>query len=207
MAELSPASAGDAVARLLAAAGPILSLDIGSGTQDVLLALPGERAENWPRFVLPSPALGIADRIREFDVSSATVELAAIAVGVEGARIAKSMSFKLADDEPIIIVTAGDRKIDNAKYKAYFHVKAKMLTFDEACAFTGHAPGGVCSFALPENVKTYLDVSLKRFDTVFPAAGSANSAIEMTCDELEKYSSNFVAWVDVCKEKAPAPQA
>ena len=207
MAELSPASAGDAVARLLAAAGPILSLDIGSGTQDVLLALPGERAENWPRFVLPSPALGIADRIREFDVSSATVELAAVAVGVEGARIAKSMSFKLADDEPIIIVTAGDRKIDNAKYKAYFHVKAKMLTFDEACAFTGHAPGGVCSFALPENVKTYLDVSLKRFDTVFPAAGSANSAIEMTCDELEKYSSNFVAWVDVCKEKAPAPQA
>ena len=207
MAELSPASAGDAVARLLAAAGPILSLDIGSGTQDVLLALPGERAENWPRFVLPSPALGIADRIREFDVSSATVELAAVAVGVEGARIAKSMSFKLADDAPIIIVTAGDRKIDNAKYKAYFHVKAKMLTFDEACAFTGHAPGGVCSFALPENVKTYLDVSLKRFDTVFPAAGSANSAIEMTCDELEKYSSNFVAWVDVCKEKAPAPQA
>ena len=207
MAELSPASAGNAVARLLAAAGPILSLDIGSGTQDVLLALPGERAENWPRFVLPSPALGIADRIREFDVSSATVELAAVAVGVEGARIAKSMSFKLADDAPIIIVTAGDRKIDNAKYKAYFHVKAKMLTFDEACAFTGHAPGGVCSFALPENVKTYLDVSLKRFDTVFPAAGSANSAIEMTCDELEKYSSNFVAWVDVCKEKAPAPQA
>ena len=85
---------------------------------------------------------GIAGRIREFDVSSATVELAAIAVGVEGARIAKSMSFKLADDAPIIIVTAGDRKIDNAKYKAYFHVKAKMLTFDEACAFTGHAPGG-----------------------------------------------------------------
>ena len=150
---------------------------------------------------------GIADRIREFDVSSATVELAAIAVGVEGARIAKSMSFKLADDEPIIIVTAGDMKIDNAKYKAYFHVKAKMLTFDEVCEFTGHAPGGVCSFALPENVKTYLDVSLKRFDTVFPAAGSANSAIEMTCDELQKYSSNFVAWVDVCKEKAPAPQA
>ena len=82
-----------------------------------------------------------------------------------------------------------------------------VLTFDEACEFTGHAPGGVCSFALAENVKTYLDVSLKRFDTVFPAAGSANSAIEMTCDELEKYSSNFVAWVDVCKEKAPAPQA
>ena len=141
---------------------------------------------------------GVAQRIRELEVSSATVELAAIAVGVEGARIAKSMSFKLADDAPIIIVTAGDRKIDNAKYKAYFHVKAKMLPYDEACAFTGHAPGGVCSLALPENVKTYLAVSLKRFDTVFPAAGSANSAIELTCDELEKYSSNFVAWGDGC---------
>ena len=108
---------------------------------------------------------GIAGRIREFDVSSATVELAAIAVGVEGARIAKSMSFKLGD-EPIIVVVAGDQKIDNAKYKAQFHQKAKMLTFDEACAFTGHAPGGVCSFALPENVKTYLDVSLKLRDGV-----------------------------------------
>lgn len=144
---------------------------------------------------------GIADRIREFDVSSATVDLAAIAVGVEGARIAKSMSFKLSDIEPIIIVTAGDMKIDNAKYKAHFHVKAKMLTFEEACDFTGHAPGGVCSFALPENVKTYLDVSMKRFDTVFPAAGSSNSAIEMTCEELERYSSNFVEWVDVCRSK------
>lgn len=144
--------------------------------------------------------LGIADRIREFDVSSATVELAAIAVGVEGARIAKSMSFKI-DDQPIVVVVAGDQKIDNAKYKAQFHTKAKMLTFDEACEYTGHAPGGVCSFALPENVKTYLDVSMKRFATVFPAAGSSNSAIEMTCEELEKYSSNFVAWVDVCKAK------
>ena len=93
------------------------------------------------------------------------------------------------------------KKIDNAKYKAQFHQKAKMLTFDEACAFTGHAPGGVCSFALPENVKTYLDVSLKRFETVFPAAGSSNSAIEMTCEELERYSSNFSGWVDVCKPK------
>ena len=144
---------------------------------------------------------GIAERIREFDVSSATVELAAIAVGVEGARIAKSMSFKLNDEEPIVVVVAGDQKIDNAKYKAQFHTKAKMLTFDEACAFTGHAPGGVCSFALPETVKTYLDVSMKRCETVFPAAGSSNSAIEMTCEELEKYSSNFVEWVDVCKAK------
>ena len=117
---------------------------------------------------------GIAGRIREFDVSSA---------------------------EPIIVVVAGDQKIDNAKYKAQFHQKAKMLTFDEACAFTGHAPGGVCSFALPENVKTYLDVSLRRFETVFPAAGSSNSAIEMTCEELERYSSNFSGWVDVCKPK------
>ena len=145
-------------------------------------------------------AFGAADRIREFDVSSATVELAAVAVGVEGARIAKSMSFKVGED-PIIIVMAGDVKVDNAKYKAYFHAKAKMLTFEEAHTMIGHDPGGVCSFALPENVKTYLDVSLRRFATVFPAAGSANSAIEMTCDELEKFSSNFVAWIDVCKLK------
>lgn len=143
---------------------------------------------------------GIADRILEFDVSSATVELAAVAVGVEGARIAKSMSFKLGED-PIIVVVAGDMKIDNAKYKAEFQMKAKMLTFEEACEMTGHAPGGVCSFALPENVKVYLDVSMQRFATVFPAAGSSNSAIKMTCEELEKYSSNFVKWVDVCKAK------
>ena len=142
--------------------------------------------------------LGIADRIREFDVSSATVELAAVAVGVEGARIAKSLSFKV-NEEPIIIVAAGDAKVDNAKYKAQFHTKAKMLTHEEAHTLIGHDVGGVCPFALPENVKTYLDVSLKRFSTVFPAAGSDNSAVEMTCDELEKYSSNFVEWVDVCK--------
>ena len=203
MAELSPASAGDAVARLLAAAGPILSLDIGSGTQDVLLALPGERAENWPRFVLPSPALGIADRIREFDVSSATVELAAVAVGVEGARIAKSMSFKLADDAPIIIVTAGDRKIDNAKYKAYFHVKAKMLTFDEACAFTGHAPGGVCPFGIRDGVDVYLDESLRKYDTVYPAAGNDHSAVRLTIPELEKVAG-AMGWVDVCKQEPAA---
>ncbi|MBR4884310.1 MAG: YbaK/EbsC family protein, partial [Lentisphaeria bacterium] len=114
---------------------------------------------------------GIADRIREFDVSSATVDLAAIAVGVEGARIAKSMSFKV-NEEAIIIVMAGDAKVNNSSYKAQFHTKAKMLTFEEAHEMVGHDPGGVCSFALPENVKTYLDVSLKRFETVFPAAGS-----------------------------------
>ena len=149
---------------------------------------------------------GIADRIREFEVSSATVDLAAIAVGVEGARIAKSMSFKV-NDEAIIIVMAGDAKVNNSSYKAQFHTKAKMLTFEEAHEMVGHDPGGVCSFALPENVKTYLDVSLKRFETVFPAAGSSNSAIEMTCDELEKFSSNFVEWVDVCKGWRPEEQA
>ena len=141
---------------------------------------------------------GIADRIMEFPVSSATVELAAQALGVEGARIAKSMSFKIGED-PIIVVMAGDARVDNAKYKAQFHTKAKMLTHEEAHELIGHDVGGVCSFALPENVKTYLDVSLKRFATVFPAAGSSNSAIEFTCEELERYSSNFVEWVDVCK--------
>ena len=142
--------------------------------------------------------LGIVDRIREFEVSSATVELAAIAVGVEGARIAKSLSFKV-EDQPIIIVAAGDAKVNNGAYKAQFHTKAKMLTHEEAHTMIGHDVGGVCPFALPENVQVYLDVSLQRFETVFPAAGSSNSAIELTCAELEKYASNFVAWVDVCK--------
>ncbi len=141
---------------------------------------------------------GIEDRIREFSVSSATVELAAQAVGVEGARIAKSLSFKV-EDRPVIIVAAGDAKIDNSKYKAQFHTKAKMLTREEAHTLIGHDVGGVCPFALPEEVKVYLDVSLKRFGSVFPAAGSDNSAIELTCEELERYSSNFQSWVDVCK--------
>ena len=145
-------------------------------------------------------SLGLGQRVHELAQSSATVEEAAVAVGCEPERIAKTMSFLLGE-KPILVVTAGDARIDNKKYKEYFHQKAKMLTFDEACAFTGHAPGGVCSFALPENVKTYLDVSLRRFETVFPAAGSSNSAIEMTCEELERYSSNFSGWVDVCKPK------
>ena len=144
-------------------------------------------------------------RIREFDVSSATVDLAAVAVGVEGARIAKSLSFKV-DDHPIIIVVAGDAKVDNSRYKAQFHTKAKMLTFEEAHTLIGHDVGGVCPFALPEDVQVYLDVSLKRFETVFPAAGSDNSAVEMTCEELERYASNFVAWVDVCKAWRPEEQ-
>ena len=141
---------------------------------------------------------GMEDRIREFTVSSATVELAAVAVGVEGARIAKSLSFKV-EERPIIVVAAGDAKVDNGKYKAQFHTKAKMLTHEEAHDLIGHDVGGVCPFALPEDVKVYLDVSLRRFETVFPAAGSDNSAIELTCGELENYSSNFVEWVDVCK--------
>ena len=150
--------------------------------------------------------LGIEGRIREFDVSSATVELAAVAVGVEGARIAKSLSFKV-EDKPIIVVVAGDAKVDNSRYKAQFHTKAKMLTHEEAHEWIGHDVGGVCPFALPEGVKVYLDESLKRFGTVFPAAGSGNSAVEMTCDELERYASNFVEWVDVCKGWRPEEQA
>lgn len=142
---------------------------------------------------------GVADRMREFEVSSATVELAAVAVGVEGARIAKTLSFKVGED-PILIVAAGDAKIDNSKYKHYFHAKAKMLTPEEAVERIGHAVGGVCPFALPEDVKTYLDVSLQRFETVFPAVGSAASAIELTCQELERCcGANFAEWVDVCK--------
>lgn len=141
---------------------------------------------------------GIADRIREFPVSSATVELAAVAVGVEGSCIAKTLSFKV-DDQPMLIVMAGDAKVDNSKYKAQFHTKAKMLTHEEAHELIGHDVGGVCPFALPENVTVYLDVSLKRFDTVFPAAGSSNSAIELTCDELERYACHCRGWIDVCK--------
>ena len=140
--------------------------------------------------------LGIADRIMEFEVSSATVELAAKAVGVEGARIAKTLSF-LVKDEPILIVVAGDGRVDNKKYKATFAAKAKMLSHDQAAEMIGHAVGGVCPFAVNEGVRVYLDESLKRFDTVFPACGSSNSAIELTIPELEKYSG-FEKWVDVC---------
>ncbi len=142
-------------------------------------------------------SLGIAGRILEFPVSSATVELAAQALGVQGARIAKSLSF-LVEDKPILVVTAGDAKVDNAKFKAFFHCKAKMLSHEETAQRIGHAVGGVCPFALPEDVKVYLDRSLQRFATVFPAAGSSNSAVEMTCEELERYSQ-AEAWVDVCK--------
>ena len=140
---------------------------------------------------------GMEDRIREFDVSSATVELAAQALGCEPCRIAKTLSF-LVEGQPILIVAAGDAKIDNPRYKAQFGTKAKMLTPEEAETMVGHAVGGVCPFGVNEGVKVYLDESLKRFSTVFPACGSSNSAIELTIAELEKYSG-FLSWVDVCK--------
>jgi len=141
---------------------------------------------------------GIEDRIREFDVSSATVELAAVAVGVEGARIAKSMSFKVGE-EPIIIVVAGDAKVDNSRYKAQFHTKAKMLTHEEAHELIGHDVGGVCPFAVKEGVRVFLDESLKRFEMVYPAAGDDHSAVRLTIPELEEVSG-AKGWVDVCRE-------
>lgn len=140
---------------------------------------------------------GIEDRLQEFEVSSATVDLAAAAVGCEPCRIAKTLSF-MTEEGPILIVAAGDAKIDNPKYKAQFHTKAKMLTPEEAIELVGHAVGGVCPFAVNEGVKVYLDESMRRFETVFPAAGSANSAIELTLPELEKYSC-AEGWIDVCK--------
>lgn len=139
------------------------------------------------------------DRIQELSESSATVALAAEALQCEEARIAKTLSF-LVEEQPILIVTAGDVKIANAKYKKYFGKKAKMMTPEQAADFIGHAVGGVCPFAVNENVEIYLDTSLKRFETVFPACGSGNSAIELTIPELEKYS-NYKDWVDVCKER------
>lgn len=141
----------------------------------------------------------IESRILEFDVSSATVELAAEALGCDPCRIAKTLSFD-CNGVPLLIVAAGDCKIDNAKYKQQFQCKAKMLSAEEALAKTGHAVGGVCPFANPEDVKICLDVSLKRFETVYPACGSSNSAIELTPEELKKYT-RCSAWVDVCKLK------
>ena len=140
---------------------------------------------------------GMEQRVQEFEVSSATVELAAQALNCEPCRIAKTLSF-MVNDVPVLIVAAGDAKIDNPKYKAQFATKAKMLTPEEAVNLVGHAVGGVCPFAVNEGVTVYLDESLKRFETVFPACGSSNSAIELTLDELEKYSAS-VAWIDVCK--------
>ncbi len=140
------------------------------------------------------------ERIREFDVSSATVELAAAALHCEPQRIAKTLSF-MVDGHPVLVVAAGDAKIDNHKYKGQFGVKAKMLSPDEVETLVGHAVGGVCPFAVNEGVEVFLDESLKRFETVFPACGSANSAIELTIPELEQYSG-YRQWVDVCKLSA-----
>ena len=140
----------------------------------------------------------LADRIQEFDVSSATVELAAQALHVEGQRIAKTLSFHVGD-RVALIVAAGDAKIANPKYKAQFNTKAKMLSHEEAEALIGHAVGGVCPFAVNDGVDVYLDESLKRFETAFPAAGSSNSAIELTIPELEAVCDHFQGWVDVCK--------
>ncbi len=143
-------------------------------------------------------AFGVDGRVREFTESSATVELAAAVVGVIPARIAKTLSFKNPDGEAFLIVAAGDAKVDNRKFKDFFGFKAKMLTPEEAIELVGHAVGGVCPFAIKDNVKVYLDESMKRFSTVFPAAGSASSAVELSCDELFE-CSKALEWIDCCK--------
>ena len=140
---------------------------------------------------------GMEKRILEFDVSSATVELAAQAVGVEGKQIAKTLSFLLGD-ACILIVAAGDAHVDNKKYKERFGLKAKMLAHDDVPEYIGHAVGGVCPFAIPQGTKVFLDISLKRFAIVYPAAGTSNSAVELSIKELED-SSGYTAWIDVCK--------
>lgn len=141
--------------------------------------------------------LGIEERVIEFDVSSATVELAAQALGVEGARIAKTLSFK-DGDSCLLILAAGDARIDNRKFKDFFHFKAKMPSPEEVLTLVGHPVGGVCPFGINDGIKVYLDESLKRFETVFPAVGSASSAIELNLDELYKFSG-ALQWIDVCK--------
>ncbi len=149
--------------------------------------------------------LGMERRVLEFPVSSATVALAAQAVGCEEARIAKTLSF-LVEGHAVLIVAAGDAKIDNRKFKDQFHTKAKMLSPEELQALVGHAPGGVCPFAVPETVEVWLDESLRRFQTVFPAAGSDNSAIELSCEELEAVA-HCRGWADLCKGWHPEEQA
>ena len=143
-------------------------------------------------------AAGAADRLLELPQSSATVELAAKAIGCRPERIAKTLSF-LVGGRPVLIVAAGDARIDNRKFRSEFQEKAKMLPPEQVEALTGHAPGGVCPFAVKENTEIYLDISLKRFETVYPTAGSANSAVRLTIPELERYSC-FQKWIDVCKE-------
>ena len=143
-------------------------------------------------------AYGINERVLEFEVSSATVALAAQALGCEEARIAKTLSFDI-NGKTVLVVTSGDMKVDNPKFKQHFLAKAKMLSFDEVEARVGHAVGGVCPFAVNDDVEVWLDESLRRFETIFPACGSSNSAIELTVSELEKYASPK-GWADVCKQ-------
>ncbi len=140
---------------------------------------------------------GLGNRVMEFEVSSATVAEAAEAIGCEGAEIAKTMSF-IVGDKAVLIVTAGDSKIDNSKFKSEFQTKAKMIAFDDVERLTGHAVGGVCPFGVNEDADVYLDISLKRFETVYPACGSSNSAVKLKLDELEK-ASGYIKWVEVCK--------
>ena len=140
---------------------------------------------------------GLGDRVYEFDVSSATVELAAQALGCEPCRIAKTMSF-LVEERPVLVVLAGDARVDNHKFKEVFHQKAKMLSHEQVAQLTGFPVGGVCPFLAPENTKVYLDESLKRFDIVYPAAGTRNSAVKVTVDELERAAAPD-GWVDVSK--------
>ena len=142
---------------------------------------------------------GAGDKVLWLEHSSATIELAAEAIGCEPARIAKTLSF-LIGEYPILIVTAGDVKVDNKKYKEIFHTKAKMIPGELVEDLIGHAPGGVCPFAIKENVKVYLDDSLKRFEIVYPAAGSGNSAVRLTLPELEHFSGSS-EWIDICKER------
>lgn len=151
-------------------------------------------------------SLGLADRVREFDVSSATVELAAKAVGVEPARICKTLSFKLKDGTGILVQVAGDARVDNKKYKEYFGEKAKMLSPEEVPEYTNHEIGGVCAFGVTrDDVRIYCDESMKRFKTVFPACGSSNSAAEFTPDELFE-ASRSLAWIDISKLPEPAAE-
>lgn len=150
-----------------------------------------ERAKAWLE------KKGLADRVHVFDASSATVELAAAAVGTEPGRIAKSLTFSV-HDQPVMILCAGDRKIDNAKYKKHFHTKAKMLSPAQVEELIGHTVGGVCPFGINEGVLVYLDESLKQYEVVYPACGSSNSAVELSIAELE-LAAPFTAWVDVCK--------
>ncbi len=142
--------------------------------------------------------IGLGERVITLEESSATVEEAALSIGCQPKQIAKTMSF-LLNDKPILIVCSGDAKIDNKKYKMYFRQKARMIPADEVESYIGHAPGGVCPFAVHSDVTVYLDVSLKRFDIIYPAAGSGHSAVKLSLKELEQYSS-FVEWTDVCKD-------